>query len=124
MKLTKNNNRYMQIRLYNNESKSKIFRVHQLVAYMFVENKDNTKYVDRIDRNRINNHFRNLKWVTHQENMCNTNKNNFIKIGIINNINYSNYLINEDGDITNIKGKLRKTAINNGYSCIALILII
>uniref|UniRef100_A0A6C0ECS9 Uncharacterized protein n=1 Tax=viral metagenome TaxID=1070528 RepID=A0A6C0ECS9_9ZZZZ len=49
------------------------------------------------------------------------NKNNFIKIGIINNINYSNYLINENGDITNIKGKLRKTAINDGYSCIALI---
>ena len=136
MKLTKNNNGYMQIRLYNNESKSKIFRVHQLVAYMFVENKDNKKYVDHIDRNRINNHFRNLKWVTHQENMCNTtknriieknnkiieeNKNNFIKIGTINNINYLNYFINEDGDIKNIKGRLLKQHINDSYNNIALI---
>jgi len=136
MKLLKNNNGYMQIRLYNNESKSKTFRVHQLVAYMFVDNKDNKKYVDHIDRNRINNHFKNLKWVTHQENMYNTNKNriieknnkiieenknNFIKIGIINSLNYSNYLINEDGDIKNTKGKLLKTSINDGYSNITLI---
>ena len=136
MKLIKNHNGYMQIRLYNNESKSKTFRVHQLVAYMFVDNKNNKKYVDHIDRNRINNHYKNLKWVTHQENMCNANKNrikqknnkiieenknNFIKIRIINNINYSSYLINEDGDVKNIKGKLRKTVINDGYQCIALI---
>jgi hypothetical protein len=136
MKLLKNRNGYMQIRIYNNESKSKTFRVHQLVAYMFVDNKDDKKYVDHIDRNKINNYFKNLKWVTHQENMCNTNKNriieknnkiieenknNFIKIGIINSLNYSNYLINEDGDIKNTKGKLLKTSINDGYSNIVLI---
>jgi len=135
MKLTKNNNGYMQIRIYNNDCKSKTFRVHQLVAYMFVDNKDNKKIVDHIDRNKINNHFKNLKWVTHQENMLNINrniviqknnkiieenKNIFTKIGIINNINYSNYSINEDGDIKTIKGKLRKQHINDGYSCIGL----
>ena len=48
------------------------------------------------------------------------NKNIFTKIGIINNINYSKYSINEDGDIKTIKGKLRKQYINDGYSCIML----
>ena len=42
-------------------------------------------------------------------------------IGTINNINYSNYFINEDGDIKNIKGRLLKQQINDGYNNIALI---
>ena len=43
MKLTKNNNGYMQIRLYDKNLKSKTFRVHQLVAYMFINNENNKK---------------------------------------------------------------------------------
>lgn len=35
-------------------------------------------------------------------------KNIFTNIDTINNINYSNYFINEDGDIKNIKGRLLK----------------
>ena len=94
--------------------------IHQLVAEVFVPNPGGHNEILHIDENNRNNHYKNLKWVTHQENMYNTNKirikqknnkiieknkNNFIKIGIINNINYSNYLINEDGYIKNIKGK-------------------
>jgi hypothetical protein len=136
MKLTKNNNGYMQVRLYDKNSKSKTFRVHQLVSYMFIDNENNKKFVDHIDRNRSNNYYKNLRWVSHQENMLNTNKirikhknnkiiednkNIFTNIGIINNINYSNYFINEDGDIKNIKGILLKQQINDGYNTIVLI---
>ena len=136
MKLTKNNNGYMQVRLYDKNLKSKIFRVHQLVAYIFINNENNKKFVDHIDRNRSNNYYKNLRWVTHQENMLNTDKirtinkntkiieddkNIFTNISIINNINYSNYFINEVGDIKNIKGRLLKQHINDGYNNIALI---
>jgi hypothetical protein len=48
-------------------------------------------------------------------------KNIFTNIAIINNINYSNYFINEDGDIKNIKGRLLKQHINDGYNNITLI---
>jgi hypothetical protein len=103
---------------------------------MFNENKDNKKFVDHIDRNRCNNYYKNLRWVTHLENMNNVsknriiqknnktiteNKNVFTKIGIINNINYSNYFINEDGDIKNKSGHLRKQYINDGYYTVSLI---
>ena len=136
MKLNKNNNGYIQVRLYDKNLKSKTFRVHQLVAYMFINNDNNKKFVDHIDRNISNNYYKNLRWFTHQENMINTdkirsiNKNNkiieddkniFTNIGTINNINYSNYFINEDGDIKNIKGRLLKQQINDGYYNIALI---
>jgi hypothetical protein len=133
MKLNKNNNGYMQVRLYDNNIKSKIFRVHQLVAYMFVENKDNKKFVDHIDRKRDNNYYKNLRWVTHKENMNNTNKkvsvkgeiindiNDFIKIGIIDNKDYSRYLINKDGKIICQNNRLRKTHINDGYETVMLV---
>lgn len=48
-------------------------------------------------------------------------KNKFTNIGTIKNINYSNYFINEDGDIKNIKGRLLKQQINDGYYNIVLI---
>jgi hypothetical protein len=134
MKLFKNNNGYMQIRLYDNNGKGKHFRVHQLVAYIFIENKDNKKYVDHIDRCRENNYYKNLRWVTHSENMNNKNNiktniinvqptkinNNFKPLKFMNNINFSNYVINEDGVIMNKKNKILKSHINGGYYIIIL----
>ena len=74
MKLTKNNNEYIQVRLYDKNLKSKNYRVHHLVAFMFINNENNKNFVDHIDRNRGNNYYENLRWVTHQENMMNTDK--------------------------------------------------
>lgn len=136
MKPTKNNNGYMQIRLYDSNIKSKTFRIHQLVAIMFIENKENKKYVDHIDRCRDNNYYKNLRWVTHVENMSNTskkrnivknntviedNKNKFKQLGIINNQDYSDYSINEDGEVKNKHNKLLKAHINDGYKHIRLV---
>ena len=67
--IIKNNNGYMQVRIYDKNGKSKTFRVHQLVAYMFNKNKDNKKFVDHIDRNRCNNYYKNLEWCTSAENI-------------------------------------------------------
>lgn len=60
--MIKNNNEYMQVRLYDKNLKSKTFRVHQLVAYMLINNENNKKFVDHIDRNRSNNYYKNLKY--------------------------------------------------------------
>ena len=43
-------------------------RVHRIVATAYCENKENKPYVNHIDENRQNNHYKNLEWVTPKEN--------------------------------------------------------
>jgi len=45
--------------------------IHRLLAKHFIPNPENKKYVDHIDRNRLNNKLSNLRWVTHSENSLN-----------------------------------------------------
>lgn len=47
----------------------KQFRVHRIVAEMFVQNPKNKKFVNHIDNNGENNHFKNLEWNTQSENI-------------------------------------------------------
>ena len=57
----------------NYEGQHKLRRIHVLVAQAFIENDDpeNKKFVDHIDRNKMNNHQDNLRWVTQSENKRN-----------------------------------------------------
>ena len=43
--------------------------IHQLVAEVFVPNPEGHKEVLHLDSNNRNNHYKNLKWGTHKENM-------------------------------------------------------
>lgn len=59
------------------------FKVHRLVAELYVENPNNKPEVNHLDFNRNNSKFDNLSWCTHLENIEYSVKNN--KNIIINN---------------------------------------
>lgn len=65
---------YLGIQLSKN-GKSKTFSVHRLVALSFFKNDDNTKIVNHIDGNKLNNHILNLEWITYKENRKHAEKN-------------------------------------------------
>ena len=56
------------------DGKKRTFRVHRLVATMFIPNPHNLPQVDHIDRDRTNNCVENLRWVSRQQNMNNAGK--------------------------------------------------
>lgn len=69
-KISQNNCGYMQTCVGD-----KIVPVHRIVAKAFCKGWSEEKNeVDHIDQNKINNDYRNLRWVTHAENMLNTNR--------------------------------------------------
>ena len=48
--------------------------VHRLVAETFLSNPKGYNEIDHINHNRLDNRRENLRWVTHSENMSNSNK--------------------------------------------------
>lgn len=56
----------------------KKYRIHRLVADIFIPNPENKPFVDHIDGDRYNNRADNLRWVTSTENnrhLAETNRN-------------------------------------------------
>lgn len=58
---------YCSVSLMKNNVR-KTFKVHRLVALVFVPNPENKPEINHKDGNKQNNHYLNLEWVTRSEN--------------------------------------------------------
>lgn len=63
--------KYPTVVLKSDDGKSYSHFVHRLVAEHFIPNPDNKPCIDHIDTDRTNNNAKNLRWVTHSENLYN-----------------------------------------------------
>lgn len=64
----KDNKGYLVVVLCDN-TKRQTFKVHRLVAMVFLENRNNKPQINHIDGNKQNNSVFNLEWCTQPENM-------------------------------------------------------
>ena len=69
---------YFMIALYK-DNKSKLCRLHILVAETFVPNIDKKPFVNHMDGNKLNNRASNLEWVTQSENQIHAYKLGLMK---------------------------------------------
>jgi hypothetical protein len=67
LKTVINNNGYLEVQL-STKGVRKNYRIHRLVAMMFLENSEDKPYVNHIDGDKLNNKTSNLEWCTAQEN--------------------------------------------------------
>jgi hypothetical protein len=81
-------NGYLSVMLSNPLIGTKRIGIHRIVAISFLENPENKREVDHIDRDKTNNHVSNLRWATHSENQQNTGVSCDNKLGI-KNIHYN-----------------------------------
>ena len=73
-----NNSGYVRVRL-----NGKYYKNHRIIAYAFLGLDINNpkQIIDHIDKNRQNNNVNNLRIVSHQENLFNTNAKGYYRCG-------------------------------------------
>ena len=76
LKEEKHKSGYLRAKLYK-DGKGKMFRIHRLVAHLFIENNDpsNKTQVNHIDEDKTNNSVENLEWMTAKENINHGTRN-------------------------------------------------
>jgi hypothetical protein len=83
LKKSKSKNGYFKMNLVD-DNKQKITKsFHRLLAEIYIDNPDNKKCVDHIDRNTENNSLDNLRWVSHSENMYNKSSSGKFGKGVV-----------------------------------------
>ena len=73
-----NHDGYKEIVL-SKDGKSKMYRLHRIVAETFIDNFDNKNQVNHKNGNKLDNKAQNLEWVTCKENINHALINNLIK---------------------------------------------
>lgn len=74
----RDSNGYLRVDISINGVRHIIFP-HRAVAEVFISNPENKTQVNHIDGNKCNNHYKNLEWVTPQE-----NTQHAVKMGMMN----------------------------------------
>ena len=69
MKLLRDTDGYLRVRLYMGNGKGRTEKVHRLVAIAFIDNPNGLPEVNHINHQRDDNRVDNLEWVSHDENM-------------------------------------------------------
>lgn len=103
---------YSQIVLSKNGIR-KTFRLHVLVAKLFVENPFKKTYVNHIDGNKKNNKASNLEWVTAKENIAHA-----YKTGLVNHYKRKVLQLDENDNVLNKFNSLKEAAeYVGGFKC-------
>lgn len=120
------------------DNKAKNYLLHRIVAQAFIPNPNNLPQVNHIDGNKLNNHKRNLEWVTSKQNtqhaykngLVSKKKNGWNKIIIseeeLNNnwkiYKNTSYYISRYGEVYNKKTKalLHHVSRSDGYCSVSI----
>ena len=68
-----NDRGYLQVRLSRSKKDTKLLKLHRLVAIHFINNPDNLKEVDHINRDKSDARVQNLRWVNRSQQIHNQN---------------------------------------------------